>query len=248
MRFILPDKITLEKPAASVPVKIVRERRRSLRAAVGASGFIFRIPNSFNLAQFDEAWLWFSSWANQLVIRKPSLLSHLIPKLYQHGDSIKLMGIVYSIQLITTDTTSSRASLLPNNIIQIKLSNLIKGGDVLLAVPKLIAGLMAKTHLTPIKSRVAALNNQFFKVSIKDIKIVQTKSRWGSCSNTGIIRLSSRLLLAPPEVIDYVIIHELAHLVVFNHSSQFWKTVERAMPDYREKEKWLKENNYHCHY
>jgi predicted metal-dependent hydrolase len=158
------------------------------------------------------------------------------------------MGIVYSIQLITTDTTSSRASLLPNNIIQIKLSNLIKGGDVLLAVPKLIAGLMAKTHLTPIKSRVAALNNQFFKVSIKDIKIVQTKSRWGSCSNTGIIRLSSRLLLAPPEVIDYVIIHELAHLVVFNHSSQFWKTVERAMPDYREKEKWLKENNYHCHY
>jgi predicted metal-dependent hydrolase len=49
-------------------------------------------------------------------------------------------------------------------------------------------------------------------------------------------------------VIDYVIIHELAHLIEFNHSNKFWKLVETAMPNYQEKEKWLKENNYVCRF
>jgi len=54
------------------------------------------------------------------------------------------------------------------------------------------------------------------------------------------------LLFAPDEVIDYVCIHELAHLKERNHSPEFWKLVEGALPDYREKEKWLKENSDQC--
>jgi len=248
MGFKLPDTIILDETKASVPVNIIRERRQSLRAAVGATGLIFRIPDTFNLKQFEEAWLWFSKWVNQLVIQKPSLLNHLIPKQYASGDLIVIRGIVYKIEIFTTHTKTSRATLLPNSVIHLKVSIHHNQDEVFMIIRKLIEGLMAKTHLLPIKSRVAALNKQFFNVKITDIKIVHSKSRWGSCSHSGVIRLSSRLLLAPSEVIDYVIIHELAHLVEFNHSSQFWKTVEKAMPDYRNKEKWLKENNYLCHY
>jgi hypothetical protein len=248
MGIILPDKITISTINASVPVKITRERRRSLRASVGTSGLLFRIPSTFNLKQFEEAWLWFSKWVNQLVVQKPSILNHLIPKRYSHGDFIVVRGIVYKIELLTTTTKLSRATLLPHQVIQLKVSMHDKDDEEILTVRKLISGLMAKSNFIAINSRVAEINRQFFNVKVMDVKIGHTNSRWGSCSRSGTIRLSSRLLLAPPDVIDYVIIHELAHLVEFNHSNQFWKTVETAMPDYKEKEKWLKENNYSCNY
>jgi predicted metal-dependent hydrolase len=248
MGIILPDKITITTINASVPVKITRERRRSMRASVGATGLLFRIPNTFNLKQFDEAWIWFSKWVNQLVVQKPSILNHLIPKRYTNGDFIVIRGLVYKIELLTTTTKLSRATLLPNQVIQLKVSIHDKDEEEILTLRKLISGLMAKANLIPIKSRVAELNRQFFNVKVMDVKIGHTNSRWGSCSNSGIIRLSSRLLLAPTDVIDYVIIHELAHLVEFNHSNQFWNKVESAMPDYKEKETWLKANNYLCNF
>ncbi|MDV7393186.1 M48 family metallopeptidase, partial [Arthrospira platensis SPKY1] len=73
-------------------------------------------------------------------------------------------------------------------------------------------------------------------------------SNWGSCSSGRNINLSTRLLFAPPAVQDYVIIHELAHLVELNHSDRFWKLVSEIMPDYEEKEKWLKEYGHLCEF
>ena len=70
-------------------------------------------------------------------------------------------------------------------------------------------------------------------------------SNWGSCSSNKIINLSTRLLFAPPEVIDYVIIHELAHLVEANHSKRFWDLVASKMPNYKEQEQWLKTHGRH---
>jgi predicted metal-dependent hydrolase len=72
------------------------------------------------------------------------------------------------------------------------------------------------------------------------------QTNWGSCSTRGNINLSTRLLFAPDDVIDYVIIHELAHLLEMNHSNRFWNIVKKAMPEYREKEVWLKKNGHLC--
>jgi predicted metal-dependent hydrolase len=115
-------------------------------------------------------------------------------------------------------------------------------------VSELLHRLLSKIHLSAIEKRVHELNQIHFKAKIKDVKISHTRSRWGSCSKSGSIRISSRLLLAPPEVLDYVVIHELAHLREFNHSQHFWKLVSAAMPDYAEKEKWLKVNHYTCNF
>ncbi|MCS6819488.1 MAG: M48 family metallopeptidase, partial [Chitinophagales bacterium] len=85
---------------------------------------------------------------------------------------------------------------------------------------------------------------RFFKKQIGAVKIKYNTSNWGSCSARGNINISLRLMFAPDDVIDYVLIHELAHLVHHDHSKEFWRLVERIMPDYREKEKFLYENHF----
>ena len=66
------------------------------------------------------------------------------------------------------------------------------------------------------------------------------RTRWGSCSSKGNLNFNSLLVLAPPEVMDYVIIHELCHRLEMNHSSAFWKHVETHCPGYRSHRNWLK--------
>ncbi len=66
------------------------------------------------------------------------------------------------------------------------------------------------------------------------------RSRWGSMNSKGTLRLNIALLLCPPPVVDYVIVHELAHIRHPNHSTAFWKLVERWMPDYQQKRAWLR--------
>ena len=79
-------------------------------------------------------------------------------------------------------------------------------------------------------------------VSYGQITIRSQKTRWGSCSSKGNLNFNCLLLLAPPEVLDYVVVHELCHRKEMNHSPRFWEEVARVMPDYKVRRKWLKDN------
>lgn len=80
------------------------------------------------------------------------------------------------------------------------------------------------------------------QVLYADIRIKDQKSRWGSCSSKGNLNFNWRIVMAPEQVCDYVIIHELCHLIYLDHSQKFWKLVERICPDYEQYKKWLKVN------
>ncbi len=79
-------------------------------------------------------------------------------------------------------------------------------------------------------------------VDYNRIAIRRQQTRWGSCSSKGNLNFNMLLMLAPIEVIDYVVIHELCHRKQMNHSRQFWALVESAMPDYKVHRQWLKDN------
>lgn len=79
-------------------------------------------------------------------------------------------------------------------------------------------------------------------VHFESIRIKDQRSRWGSCSSKGNLNFNWRILMAPEPVCDYVIIHELCHLVFMDHSSNFWNLVESICPEYKQYKKWLKEN------
>jgi len=102
---------------------------------------------------------------------------------------------------------------------------------------------LARTRLGHASEQHArTLGRTFAKITLRD-----TKSRWGSCSSTGNLMYSWRLAMAPPEVLDYVAAHEVAHLVEFNHSRYFWRLVDDLCPDYPYHRAWLKEHGPELH-
>ncbi|WP_038029993.1 M48 family metallopeptidase [Thermonema rossianum] len=76
------------------------------------------------------------------------------------------------------------------------------------------------------------------------VKVSRARKRWGSCSSKGSLNFSWRLMMAPVEVVDYVIVHELAHLRHHNHSAAFWQEVERQMPGYAVHHRWLRQHGH----
>lgn len=94
----------------------------------------------------------------------------------------------------------------------------------------------AKKYLTERMDHFATIMD----VSYRHVSIRDTKSRWGSCSSSGTISFAYRLILAPSDVIDYVVIHELSHITYHNHGKDFWNRVFLFCPDYKTHRMWLR--------
>lgn len=92
-----------------------------------------------------------------------------------------------------------------------------------------------------LEDRVNSYANEY-GLHYQKIGITSARTRWGSCSGNGSLNFSWRLIMAPMEAVDYVVVHELAHTVFHNHSRRFWKKVESIMPDFKERRKWLRKN------
>lgn len=90
--------------------------------------------------------------------------------------------------------------------------------------------------------QLVALHAPALGVSPGRIAIREQKSRWGSCSSRNNLNFNWKLMLAPPEALEYVVVHELCHLIEFNHSQRFWRLVESRMPEYETAKKWLRDN------
>ena len=97
---------------------------------------------------------------------------------------------------------------------------------------------LAARELLPRLGELARQNG----LSVQKAMVRNQRSRWGSCSTTGVIALNFRLIQMPPRVSDYVLLHELMHLRQQNHSLRFWKLVEAVCPHFREAERWLRQD------
>ena len=107
------------------------------------------------------------------------------------------------------------------------------------AVRAALKSTLAALALERIRQRIGVfqpvIGGEFGRVAVRD-----QRSRWGSCSSKHNLNFNWKLIMAPPQVLDYVVIHELCHLHEFNHSARFWRLVEGVMPDYEVWKKWLK--------
>lgn len=117
---------------------------------------------------------------------------------------------------------------------------LVPAGDEA-AVRASLEKLYRKIALRELSERTAALASRF-ELKFDTVKINAATGRWGSCSREGVLNFSWRLIQCPPEVVDYVVIHELAHLVELNHSDRFWAEVAKMCPDFSLHRDFLRRN------
>jgi predicted metal-dependent hydrolase len=100
----------------------------------------------------------------------------------------------------------------------------------------------ARTGARELVSAIAEEEAEFLGVAYRRIRIGDQRTLWGSCSPSGTLSFNWRLVLAPFEVLDYVVVHELCHLRVPNHSRRFWALVQGRRPHWRQQRDWLREN------
>lgn len=79
-------------------------------------------------------------------------------------------------------------------------------------------------------------------VEVGKVRVMELQHRWASCSAKENLNFHWKLMMAPPLVIDYIVVHELAHLIQPNHTPAFWYEIEKVLPRYMESEAWLKQN------
>ena len=179
-------------------------------------------------------------WARQKILKHPEKFKLKPGKEYHDKDVFNVGKERHILNIEYKDKASSSAKLKGDDI-YLCLSSRLSKQEQNRQISTLLSRCVAHKRLPELKEKINSLNKKHFNQKINNICFKNHKSKWGSCSHKGNINISTRLLFAPDEVLEYVCIHELAHLIEHNHSKRFWALVEKAVPDYKEKQKWLKE-------
>ena len=208
------------------PDKIVRSNRKTLSISIDAFGrLIVRAPKKYSEERIFAFIREKESWILKKQAEKKETGTALPPE-NLHGYKFLLLG--KQTQILVDDgkkvgyDAEKNIIYLPREKTKERLVKWLKEN--------------AKRILATVTERKAAEMG----VSYKSITITSAKTRWGSCSGDNALRYTFRLLYCPKEIIDYVVVHELAHTVQHNHSKQFWQLVERYVPDWKNRRKWLK--------
>lgn len=209
----------------TVAYTLTRSRRRTIGLAIDHRGLRVGAPTAARLSEIESLLIQHARWVlNKLAdwAERPAA----VPLAVDHGASLPWLGATLQLQVLPTAAPRSRSSWSAN-------------GDVLtLAVPVgkppqplLVQAL--KLRAREVLAERLQLGAAICGVLVPPLGLSSARTRWGSCSASGHIRLNWRLALMPLPVIDYVVAHELAHLKEMNHSPRFWSEVERLCPAWR---------------
>ena len=210
--------------------QIIRSKRRTLTLIVEHDGsVIVRAPlraserSIHEFAETNAAWIEKKKAQARAAVPPP-------PKQYVPGESFLYLGRAYPLEIVP----HQGKVLLLDGCFQLAASARDNAEVV-------FREWYRRQARKVIKVRVE-LFAQEYGFQYERIRITSARTRWGSCSVTGALNFSWRLILTPLEVVDYVVVHELVHTIVYSHSKRFWKKVATIMPDYREHNKWLRKN------
>lgn len=233
--------------ATNIPLIIYREYRRDWRISLGKKTVNLRIPNYQSSAISGDPIEWAQKWIYKKYEDDPALFYHFLQPAPYQGKNYQTLFGDFKLDLRETNTVKARGKIVHDSI---QIVYPIGWNDEAKkeVFPKIISRLFALRFRDDYTARVNKLNEKCFNFNFNSISFKYNTSNWGSCSSKGNLNFSTRLFLAPLEVSDYVIVHELAHLSVPNHSAFFWKVVSDAMPEYETYVEWLKLHGQHLYY
>ena len=213
--------------------ELIRSKRKTVSISITRDAkVIVKVPLKFPAKEIDRIIEEKKSW----IIRNKSRVLERIRKKesinLSVGGQFLFLGESYTI---STDYNEKS--------IKIKNRLLVIPSELMENIETALAEWCRKQGKIILKKRLEELSH-LTGIKYSGCSITGAKSRWGSCSYKNRINLSWRLILANKRAIDYVIIHELCHVLHKNHSKAFWQEVEKHMPDYKNHKKWLKDNAF----
>lgn len=231
---------TLSINQLPIPVKIYFEYRNNWRISFGKSSVLLRVTYQ-DRSNPSKAMEWAANWLKKKYQSEPKIFRRFLIEIPSDG---KIYHTQYGdfILKLSAEARSTAKGIIAFDQIRIHYPDHWNQEEKKKYLPQLISRIFANRFYQNFSDRVYDLNDAFFQFDIGKIKLKYNKSNWGSCSVNKNLNFSTRLFLAPELISDYVIIHELAHLKIMNHSPSYWKLVESAIPDYKQHIHWLKEN------
>ena len=228
---------TIDIHGINIDVKIAASSGYNIRMSFRDGKGRISIPRGTPAKSIDEAIISMNKWLNELARKKPHLfLKNDSGALTQ--PTIELLGRSYQLVIQSNHTTGTIRGKRKDGVLLIEVPPGIihdtKAHQEY--IPKLLSRMFAKE----IEQRVDDINRSTINGNIGKVTLRSVSSRWGSCTAVNDIMLSNRLLLAPVEILDHVIIHELAHIVHKDHSMRFWRLVAQHDKNMKGNHHWLK--------
>ena len=241
---------TLEVNGMKYPVRIHSEKRGNCAVSIGKKGISIRIPLSLNMEERFRRLMKLKQWARDKLEENPQKFKPDVQREYKDGDILKVGDEEYNLRIEFRDNDGSSARIAGNdgNEVHMSISSGLSPEMQNSHISTMLSRCISAKRIPKLKEKISELNRLHFNQPLNKIFFKHNKSNWGSCSGRGNINISTRLLFAPEDVLEYVCVHELAHLIEHGHSERFWALVGKAMPEYEEKINWLKENGNKCRF
>lgn len=215
-----------------------RRPRRTIGLKITADGLVVHAPKRIFEFQLNQILQEKSNWIlNKLQAREANQVEKI-----QWVDGEYLLYLGNDIQLQITQSVRKKVPFLDQNVLFMALPET----NIHAACSRMTIQWYKKQAASDFSRRLEILAAKL-GVATPPLTLSNAKSRWGSCNSRGEVRLSWRLLQAPPHIINYVICHELAHLKQMNHSAKFYAVLESLFPNYKAAEKELKALSPHLH-
>lgn len=225
---VLPDGKTLS-------YQLIQSRRKSLTIEIKPDrSVLVRAPQFLTKKWIDHAVTDKAAWIRKHVAEMQT--QQTPEKQYKDGESFFYRGVEYRLKFSGYGCGKKAEVWLEDACLCVRGAE--PGSK---EVPELLRSWYRERAAEMLCGRVA-FYAPLLQVEPGTLRVKEQKSRWGSCSGKGNLNFNWKLIMAPPEVLDYVVVHELCHLIHMNHSREFWRQVERIMPDYDRYRRWLKEH------
>jgi len=237
------EKCFIEYKNAKIFYTLIKSKRKTIGIKIDQNGEVkVTVPLYLGKKQIEEVIRGKADWIISKVNKVREMGADIVPRNFVSGEKLLYLGKEYTLKVVDRDLTKPEVCMQDDTIsvyISVRLSEESRKQTVKETLIKWYKQHFSEVVNGRIEKYSLKLNATPCKVAIKD-----QKTRWGSCSVRGNINLNWRLVMAPVDIIDYVVVHELCHLKIMNHSKDFWSLVEFVLPCYKEKRKWLKVNGY----
>ena len=161
-------------------------------------------------------------------------------KEFVSGEAFSYLGREYRLKIIQSTSENGGKCELNNRRLLVEVNRDLDGEIRKIAVKEALLGWYLRQAEEKIRGRIHYYSGQLGRRP-EFIEIKSQKKRWGSCSSAGVVRFNWKVIMTPLSVLDYVIVHELCHLIYPHHSSQFWQKVQSILPDYKRRRDLLKQ-------